>query len=103
MPVNPNLLIKSEYAMMAERENFYWWHIGRRAILNSILERRLLKKENLILDVGCGGGGNILFLKNFGLVVGIDASVDAINFCKNKGFKDLIVGTAENIPYSNEF
>ena len=89
--------------MMAEKENFYWWHIGRRAILNSILKRCLLKKDNFILDVGCGGGGNILFLKNFGSVSGIDASVDAINFCKNKGFENLIMGTAENIPCPNSF
>ena len=89
--------------MMAERENFYWWHIGRRAILNSILKRYLRSNNNSILDVGCGGGGNILFLKKFGSVAGIDPSVDAINFCNNKGFKDLIIGTAGEIPYPNEF
>lgn len=96
MPDALNLLKKEEYVEMAKKEGFYWWHVGRRAILNSILKRHLIKKDNLILDVGCGGGGNILFLSNFGSVTGLDASIDAINFCKNKGFKNLILGTAEN-------
>lgn len=96
------LLLKEEYALMAARENFYWWHIGRRKILESALGRYLPRSGNKILDVGCGGGGNILFLNKFGSVVGLDPAEEALVFCKDQGFKDLKLGLAEEIPYNDE-
>lgn len=94
-----NLLKKEEYQRMAEKENFHWWFVGKRAILNSVLKRYLNGVDNLILDVGCGSGGNILFLKDFGSVVGIDPAKEALDFCRERGFKELVLGRAESISY----
>lgn len=97
------LLPKEEYALMAARENFYWWHIGRRKILESVLGRYLPRSNNQILDVGCGGGGNILFLKKYGEVIGLDPSPDALAFCENKGFKELALSGIAATPYVDNF
>lgn len=98
-----NLLSQIEYEKMSQKENFYWWFLGRRYILSSILERYIKKeKSKNILDVGCGSGGNINFLSEFGLVTGLDPSSQAIGLAKDKGFKELIIGEIENADFKNE-
>ncbi len=89
-----------EYSNLARRESFYFWNIGRREILRDALRRHLspsLTRE--ILDIGCGPGGNILILQEFGRVTGLDISESALSFAKNRGFARLISASAENIPF----
>jgi len=93
---------KEEYQRLYEFEDFYWWHVGRREIVKSLLLRIPLNKNSHILDVGCGTGGNLEILSKFGEVIGLDRSKDAIEFSHRKGFKNCIVGEAENINYPNE-
>jgi len=90
-----------EYQRLYEREKFYWWNVGRRKILRDILERYLPKKPSRmsILDFGCGAGGNILVVKDFGEVTGLDISTEALKFSSDKGFKKLILGDATNLPF----
>lgn len=90
-----------EYRRLFEREEFYWWNIGRREILKSELERHLVSKRGLsILDVGCGAGGNIKILGEFGAVTGLDISEEALKFAKTRGvFKNLVQGNAERLPF----
>lgn len=57
---------KAEYQQLADRETVFWWHIGRRRILASILERLHLPAAASILEVGSGTGGNLPMLSKFG-------------------------------------
>ena len=144
-----------EYRRLFEREEFYWWNIGRREILKSILRRYLAPERGFfrthlknhfcsdsktsattcqkkshkirrillaffdrvslevlkprdesifdmgsILDIGCGAGGNIKILGEFGSVTGLDISEEALKFARTHGvFKDLILGDAEYLPF----
>lgn len=92
-----------EYRRLFEREEFYWWNIGRREILKSTLNRNLVFKRGLsILDVGCGAGGNIKILGEFGSVTGLDISEEALKFAKTHGiFKNLVRGNAERLPFAD--
>ncbi len=92
---------KIEYQRLYEREGAYWWNVGRRRILEERLRKRILPGTGdlNILDVGCGAGGNILFLKKFGKVTGLDVSEDALAFSRNKGFAALVPGRAEKLPF----
>ncbi|MFC1663751.1 class I SAM-dependent methyltransferase [Patescibacteria group bacterium] len=90
-----------EYEKLYKFEHFYWWHIGRRDIANSFLERFLKNKENQILEIGCGTGGNLEVLNKWGQVIGLDISKEALNFCKKRGFTNLILGKAEKISLSD--
>lgn len=83
---------------MAEQEENYWWHKGRRQIIESVAKRFLPKQSMIIADIGCGTGGNYLILSKYGLVDGIDMSESALTYCKNRGFyNELVQSGAENL------
>ncbi len=50
-----------------------------------ILEKILIRREHLIIDVGCGTGNLFLFLeKNKSLKIGIDFSIESLKQCQKK-------------------
>lgn len=68
-----------------------------------------LKKGDTILDLGCGGGTNSLYLAQHGyLVYGVDISINAVEHCR-KIFSRLNLagefkqGRFDNIPFSDGF
>lgn len=119
------------YAIMNRVEDSHWWFVGRRAILESFLEkivenvapssRRLSRQRPAddsstgrtqdshqdggatvtILDVGCGTGANLEMLAEFGDAEGVDVSDDALKFCRAKGLKTH-KGLAEELPFEDE-
>ena len=55
-----------------------------------------------MLDIGCGYGQGILYLKNKGLdCYGLDLSDHAIEYCKNKGLKAEISNLDELDIFGN--
>lgn len=94
------------YAIMDEVEGSHWWFVGRRAILESFLDRICSKLQTPdarlhILDVGCGTGANIEMLSQYGDAEGVDVSDEALEFCRRKGLK-VEKGLAEKLPYEDE-
>jgi SAM-dependent methyltransferase len=94
------------YAIMNNVEDKHWWFVGRRAILESFLERiaQSIRNPNSairILDVGCGTGANLEMLAQFGESEGVDVSDDALEFCRLKGLK-AHKGLAEKLPFDDE-
>lgn len=74
-----------------------------------ITERALsfcsLEKDSRALDVGCGMGATVEFLREkMGKdAFGIDPSKKLIELGKRKGNLPLILGSGESLPYSNDF
>ena len=91
---------KEEFDQMNEMEEKYWWHKGRRLALSKILKKYYSKSSGslLILDFGCGTGGNFKFLSKFGKVHGVDNSKDAIAYCKSKNQSVEFIN-GQNIPF----
>ena len=80
---------KIEYLNLYNFEENHWWFKGQRKILLNLIEKYFPIKKNLkIVDAGCGAGYNILILRKYGKVLGIDNSYEAIKFCKLRGIKD---------------
>jgi ubiquinone/menaquinone biosynthesis C-methylase UbiE len=70
---------RAEYLVMAAVEGQHWWYGGMRAIAAALLDSVYAGRRDLhILDAGCGTGGNALFLRRYGTVMGIDLSADAL-------------------------
>lgn len=77
---------QEEYAIMYREEKRHWWYLGMADITRSLLSSRYLPGANLrILDAGCGTGGTLTFLENFGRVIGIDKMHLALNYAQHRG------------------
>ena len=58
---------------MAELSLNGWWYLGRRKIIERILNAEFQDRKDLkICDAGCGSGDNISLLSRFGEVVGLE-------------------------------
>lgn len=64
------------YLRMARNQREHWWFVARRAIVRSII-KTLHPRPRTLLEVGCGLGGNLAMLSEFGLVCGIESDPEA--------------------------
>ena len=56
------------YDRMNDLEARHWWFVARRKIIASLIGRTLEKRPARILEAGCGSGGNLRMLGDFGEV-----------------------------------
>ena len=89
------------YDDLYKLEEIHWWHKAKRNLVSYFLQKYLKDKTNKILDAGCGTGKNLEAFSKYGRVWGIDLANDAISFCKKRGFKNVIAGSIESIPFDN--
>lgn len=79
------------YQLTYEQEEKYWWYLARRRIILTQLKIILsgFPKLARLLDVGCGTGINLLEFSKISDAYGLDASNEAIRFCKKRDLKNL--------------
>jgi len=110
----------AELEKMYRLEDTYWWFVARRALLRDLLARRLRRafpRGNArvweprlrgdrgplcILDVGCGTGATLAVLTEFGQVVGIDSSPEALRWCRRRAPYHLVLARGEALPVKGE-
>jgi SAM-dependent methyltransferase len=95
-------MMRHTYAILYQIEESHWWHRGRRRIIASFVEEicsNFKKRRPRILDVGCGTGGNLSLLSQYGDAEGVDVSPDALDFCRARGLENVKLGAAEELPY----
>lgn len=79
-------MLKSHYVDIFLHQDTHWWYKGMRAINESLLKRYLPKNKTLkILDAGCGPGAALVYLSQFGEVIGVDISEEALRFARKRG------------------
>jgi SAM-dependent methyltransferase len=92
---------ETAYRQFIELEQSHFWFVGRRRIFFDLLDRELDGRSDLnVLDVGCGAGGMLAPLGRYGRVRGIDTSPELIRFCRERGFEQVQVGSAYDLPAS---
>lgn len=75
------------YEEMARLQNRHWWFLARRQIMRSELAALRLPPGARILEVGSGTGSNLALLSEFGQVVGLEMSAEAIAFARAQGLE----------------
>lgn len=76
---------RAVYDRMAEIDRDHWWFVGRRRIVETLLDRFRPKPGPLrILEVGCGTGSNITLLERFGEVDAIEPDDHAREFAAER-------------------
>jgi SAM-dependent methyltransferase len=92
------------YPILYEVEETHWWYVGRRRIIQYLVEKICTTLNNpypRILDVGCGTGANLKMLAAHGSAEGVDISSQAVDFCRERGLNSVRLGAAEQLPYEN--
>jgi SAM-dependent methyltransferase len=89
-----------EYARIAAAEDDHWWYRNTRALMADLLTP-WLGTDQMILDAGCGPGGNGAWLADHGRVVGVDLSADALAFVR-AGRPDTtpVRGSLDALPFA---
>lgn len=93
-------MLKSKYEEIFQHQDDYWWYRGMADLNISLLKRYLPRNKNLkILDVGCGPGAALIYLSQFGDVIGVDKSEDALRLARKRG--KVKKGDIANLPFKD--
>lgn len=92
-----------------QRETFrleteHWWYRARQKIILSQFRRRFEHRNDLrIIDIGCGAGTFLCCLKEFGRVVGLEASPQAANEARIRSSSTVWTGTfPQGVPENSD-
>jgi ubiquinone/menaquinone biosynthesis C-methylase UbiE len=85
-----------------ELEEKHWWFIGRRDIIFGLIKDH--RRDVEILEIGCSGGVLIEFLNKQGFLKlhGIDIDERAIEICRQRGIKQVMVADAQETGFKEE-
>lgn len=91
------------YEDIKNHERNHWWFKARRKIINASLKELNLPKNIEILEVGCGTGGNLDMLSNFGNINAMEMEEYAVNYAKIKYPNTKKGSLPYNIPFEKKF
>lgn len=74
-----------QFELHAKIENVHWWFVGRRHVVENVINASCSnKKQQTLVDLGCGTGGNLEFFHDNFNCIGVDVSEAAIDFAKKR-------------------
>ncbi len=92
------------YPHLYRIEKEHWWYSARLDILMHFLETHLdLSRPIRSLDVGCGTGAAMEMFSHRFEAYGLDPSPHAIEFCRQRGLRNLFLGELSAYPEGEHF
>ena len=77
---------RAVYDRMEAAEAEHWWFVGRRAVLDALVRRHCaLPAGARVLEAGCGTGGNLAMLSEYGRLDAFEYDADARAVASQKG------------------
>ena len=94
-----------EYERNYRLEQHYWWFVGVRAMVQSLLSLRARNGSlGKVLDLGCGTGALLDYLRYCSTELwGLDVSQEGLKFCALRGHKNLVLADATRIPFRENY
>jgi SAM-dependent methyltransferase len=89
------------YQEFLELEADHWWFQGRRTIFVSLLDRFMGRDpggSRLLMDLGCGVGGMLGPMAEYGKVIGTDVTWQGLRHCAQRGFPRLLASHGTHGP-----
>lgn len=83
---------------MAEIQDQHWWFERQRMLIKKYINN--LQAEDMVLDLGCGTGANLILFPRQG--IGLDREFLALQISRNKGLSRLVQADAHNLPFKDE-
>jgi ubiquinone/menaquinone biosynthesis C-methylase UbiE len=90
-----------EYELMYRVEDTHWWFAGKRRLVRVMLEQLPAHAGRRMLDVGCGTGGMFPLLREFGCLIGTDASDLALGFAARRHGALLAGAALPDLPFAD--
>jgi SAM-dependent methyltransferase len=96
-----NLVLEEAHLALHTLEEGHWWFVGARAVYRSLLSTGLgePKKDRRMLEIGCGSGGNLALLEEYGPTVGVDISSLALSLIHARPTLGLVQASATALPF----
>jgi ubiquinone/menaquinone biosynthesis C-methylase UbiE len=87
-----------EATARAERDHF--WFRGFRRFVRPLLDEAARGRTRaVILDCGCGTGGNLRMLRRYGRTTGIDVTWSGLAYAKHAGERAIAQASATHLPF----
>ena len=94
---------RQAYEHMARLEDRHWWFVARRRIVREMIARLIMPPSGArVLEAGCGTGGNLEMLSEFGDVAAFEPDERARRLAIEKFPADIRAGSLpDDIPFSS--
>lgn len=93
---------ESEYHNLARMEPTHWWYTGMAGIAADWLRRLPAPAFGPVLDAGCGTGGGMGWLSQFGRPCGVDLHPLALRLAAAHGCQSLVQADVQALPFATE-
>jgi SAM-dependent methyltransferase len=85
------------YDRFFDTEDRHWWFVGRRRLVTDLLARTGVRGR--VLDLGCGTGGVLAHLAEFGAALGLDPAPEAAHYCQRRRVP-MVIGSGMDLPFA---